>query len=381
MANIAETDRLATGVPAPVVGLEGIIVAETQLSQVDGQAGRLEIAGYSVEELAQRMAIEEVADLLWRVGSGTHHAAVRSSLGRARLAAHATVRRLGDALGQRDAMDALRASVGHLSPQASEQETAIALTAAVAVFAAHTSRKRRGLQLIEPDPELCHAEDYLRMLHGKPARAEEIDALQRYWATVVDHGMNASTFTARVVASTGSDLVSAITAALGALKGPLHGGAPGPVLDMLHAIGSPERAQPWLEATLARGERIMGMGHRVYRVRDPRAEVLAHAVRVLATAEGSDAQRLADKLTLAGRVERAATLLLNARHPQRPLSANVEFYTAVLLDGLGIAAEDFTPTFAASRVVGWCAHVMEQRRTGRLIRPTSTYRRPERARA
>ncbi|MCA9644608.1 MAG: citrate synthase [Myxococcales bacterium] len=359
MANIVEGDRLGAVAPAPVVGLEGIVVAETQLSHVDGQAGRLEIAGHSVEDLARSMAIEEIADLLWRVGSGSHHAAVRPALGQARRLAHERVRRLGDALGQPASMDALRASVAHLTPGGDDQQNAVAITAAVAVFAAHTSRKRRGLKLIEPDPSLGHAEDYLRMLRGSAATPEENAALQRYWAAVVDHGMNASTFTARVVASTGSDLVSAVTAALGALKGPLHGGAPGPVLEMLHAISTPERARPWLEATLARGERIMGMGHRVYRVRDPRAEVLEAAVRLLASSNASDGLKLAQS------VEQEATLLLNARHPERPLSANVEFYTAVLLNALHIPVEDFTPTFAASRVIGWCAHVMEQKRTGR----------------
>src|SRR5690606_6754829 len=163
-----------------------------------------------------------------------------------------------------------------------------------------------------------------------------------YWGTVVDHGMNASTFTARVVASTGSDLVSAVTAALGALKGPLHGGAPGPVLAMLRAIATPDRALPWLEAALARGERIMGMGHRVYRVRDPRAAVLERAVRALSTSTASDAQGLREKLELARRVELDAAKLLSTRYPERRLSANVEFYTAVLLDALGIDAEDFT---------------------------------------
>ncbi|MCA9631385.1 MAG: citrate synthase [Myxococcales bacterium] len=381
MANI--TDR-ATETPAlaplePAVGLEGVVVAETRLSHVDGLAGRLEIAGCPVQELAT-VPTEEVAALLWRVASGVHGPPLRAALGRARLAAHRRAKRLGDALGQADAMDALRASVAHLSAEDDEQASAIALTAAVAVFAAHASRKRRGLKLVQPDPELGHAEDYLRLLRGEAPAPEEAQALQLYWASVVDHGMNASTFAARVVASTGSDLVSAVTAALGALKGPLHGGAPGPVLDMLHTIATPDAARPWLEASLARGERIMGMGHRVYRVRDPRAEVLEGAVRSLCSTE-TKSVALREKLELARRVEQEATELLRARHPARSLSANVEFYTAVLLDALGIASADFTPTFAAGRVIGWCAHVMEQRRTGRLIRPSSIYRRPERAQA
>jgi citrate synthase len=180
--------------------------------------------------------------------------------------------------------------------------------------------------------------------------------------------MNASTFTARVVASTASDLVSAVVAALGALKGPLHGGAPGPVLDMLDAIARPERARMWLEQELAAGRRIMGMGHRIYRVRDPRAAALERATGVL-----EQAGVAADRLSIARAVEREAERLLAERHPDRPLRANVEFYTAVLLDAVGIPRTLFSPMFAASRVVGWCAHVAEQQAVGRLIRPASRY--------
>lgn len=180
--------------------------------------------------------------------------------------------------------------------------------------------------------------------------------------------MNASTFTARVVASTGSDLVSAVVAAIGALKGPLHGGAPGPVLDMLDAIGQPDRARSWLEQEIAAGRRVMGMGHRIYRVRDPRAAALESA-----TARLERTGVAADRLAIARAVEREAERLLAERHPERPLRANVEFYTAVLLDAVGIPRTLFSPMFASSRVVGWCAHVAEQRAVGRLIRPASTY--------
>jgi citrate synthase len=175
--------------------------------------------------------------------------------------------------------------------------------------------------------------------------------------------MNASTFAARVIASTRSDMVSAVTGAIGALKGPLHGGAPGPVLDMLDAIGAPANAETWLLGELAAGRRIMGMGHRVYRVRDPRAAVLEEAVRPLAS----------PRLELARAVEHAAAKILRDRKPDRPLAANVEFYTAVLLDAVGLPREQFAATFAVSRIAGWAAHVIEQHRTGRLIRPASNY--------
>jgi citrate synthase len=186
--------------------------------------------------------------------------------------------------------------------------------------------------------------------------------------------MNASTFAARVVASTASDMVSAVVAAVGALKGPLHGGAPGPVLDMLDAIGTPECARAWIDGELASGRRIMGMGHRVYRVRDPRAAVFERQIERLAQVDAGD------RLTLARAVERAAEDALRALHPDRPLRANVEFFTAVLLEAVGLPREAFSPTFAVGRVAGWCAHYLEQRESGRLIRPASRYIGPAPAR-
>lgn len=209
------------------------------------------------------------------------------------------------------------------------------------------------------------------MLTGTEPEPAAARALERYWVTVIDHGFNASTFTARVIASTGSDLVSAVTGAIGALKGPLHGGAPGPVLDMLDDIGERSHARPWLAAALARGERIMGMGHRVYRVRDPRAEALEATLRELAN--DTQESKVLARLELARTVEREAEALLAERHADRRLRANVEFFTAVLLDALGVPRECFGALFACSRAAGWCAHVAEQRRYGRLIRPSSSY--------
>jgi citrate synthase len=240
------------------------------------------------------------------------------------------------------------------------------------VFAAAWARQAVGLAPVAPDPAFSHAGDYWRMVHDATPTAAVERALGTYLVTVADHGMNASTFAARVVASTGSDAVSAAVAGIGALKGPLHGGAPGPVLDMLDAIGEPERARAWLEAELAAGRRIMGMGHRVYRVRDPRAAVLERALEALARDGGAS-----ERLPLARAVERAAVELLRGRYPERALQTNVEFYTAVLLDALGFERRLFSPTFAVGRVVGWYAHVLEQRATGRLIRPASRYVGPE----
>jgi len=360
-------------------GLDGVVVADTHLSDVDGELGQLIIAGHSVEELAGRIPFEEVCALLWS-GDGAasaRAATLKTALGKARCLAYEQLGNLGDALSRNDGMDALRAAMAHLRPTselASSDAKELAeeefVVAAMAVFAAAWSRQQAGQPPVAPDPSLGHAADYLRMVRGDKADAPAVDGLGAYLVTVSDHGMNASTFTARVVASTGSDLVSAVVAALGALKGPLHGGAPGPVLDMLDEIGSQERATSWLEAELLAGHRIMGMGHRIYRVRDPRALVLERAIEKL---ERGGQTRSSNRLQLARAVEQAAEGVLRTRYPNRPLHANVEFYTAVLLDALGLPRALFSPTFAVGRVAGWCAHVREQRATGRLIRPGSRY--------
>jgi citrate synthase len=230
----------------------------------------------------------------------------------------------------------------------------------------------RGLAPLDPDPAADPASDFLRLLHGRDPRPAEAGALDAYLVTVADHGMNASTFAARVVASTRAGLVSSVIAGLCALKGPLHGGAPGPVLDMLDAIGTPDNIEPWLRGALDRGERLMGFGHRIYRTRDPRADVLKAALHRLAQARGGDVGRLA----FAESVERTALRLLQEKQPERRLDTNVEFYTALLLDAIGIPRDLFTPVFAMGRVLGWIAHVWEQEQSGRLIRPQSHYTGP-----
>ncbi|WP_438019032.1 citrate synthase [Sorangium sp. So ce315] len=359
-------------------GLEGVVVAETRLSEVDGERGRLTLAGHDVEELAGdgEVTFEDVCGLLWggALPSAAEREALRGAIAEGRVRAFALLDRLGDALAARDGMDALRAAVAHLGGGAPA-----AIAGAIATFAAAWSRRAAGEAPVAPDPALRLSADYLRMARGAAASEAEARELDTYLVTVSDHGMNASTFAARVVTSTGSDAISAVVAAIGALKGPLHGGAPGPVLDMLDAIGEAAGeggappaggAERWIQAELAAGRRIMGMGHRIYRVRDPRAAVLERAIERLArTAGGVRGARLA----LARAVERAAEAALRARHPDRPLRANVEFYTAVLLDALGLPRSLFSPTFAVGRVAGWCAHIDEQRRVGRLIRPSSRY--------
>jgi citrate synthase len=350
-------------------GLEGVVVADTKISDVDGERGKLVIAGADVEQLAAATSFEGAVSQVLAAGGVPEGTITPAVIGAARAAAWELVPRLGDALDHPDGMDALRTALGHLRVTAGDVSAAAGAAAAVAaigaapVFVAAWSRRRAGQPAIAPDPAAAHAADYLRMTIGRVPPEGAVRALDAYLVTVIDHAMSASTFTARVIASTHSDLISAMVGAVGALKGPLHGGAPGPVLDMLDAIGEPANAEAWLLAELAAGRRIMGMGHRVYRVRDPRAAVLETAVRPL----------MSPRLELARAVERAAAKILRDKKPDRPLAANVEFFTAVLLDAVGLPREQFAPTFAVSRIAGWSAHVIEQHRTGRLIRPASNY--------
>jgi citrate synthase len=262
-------------------------------------------------------------------------------------------------------MDALRALIAQL-PDGDDLDTALMLAAAPAVLTPAIVRSRGAHPLVAPSPNADHATDMLAML-GQTANEDRARSLAAYMAVVSDHGLNASTFAARVVASTRAGLTSAVTAGLSALKGPLHGGAPGPVIDMLDAIGTADRAEAWLDDVLDRGERLMGFGHRIYRVRDPRADTLK---RVITTRlRGASGGRLA----LALAVETASLGALRRRKPDRPLDVNVEFYTALLLEALGFPRETFTCVFAAGRVAGWIAHAAEQVAGGRLIRPQSRY--------
>lgn len=353
-----------------VAGLEGVVAARTRISGVDGEAGMLTLAGFPVEELAGRAAFEEVVYLLWHgdlPGAG-ELAAFREALAgrRALPAATLDLLRVAAARGV-PGMDALRMAADTLSLDISE-DAALDLVARFPVIVAAYHRLLRGEEPIPPDPDLGHAANYLYMLRGERPDEGSVRALETYLNTVSDHGMNASTFAARVIVATRSDLVSAVVGAVGALKGPLHGGAPGPALDVVFEIGSAENAGPVLREKLGRGERLMGFGHRIYRVRDPRADVLASAAERLYAA-GADG----DLYALALEVERTALRLLAEHRPGRDLQTNVEFYTALLLHGLGLPTDLFTPTFAVGRVAGWTAHCLEQQAEDRLIRPQSEY--------
>lgn len=351
-------------------GLDDVIATETELSDVDGAAGRLIIRGISLDELVAGSRYEDVAALLLH---GMFEQAfdvdsLRAQIGAARVAVFDGMGAVEPALLALAPADAVRALLARLG-DGEDFETAIRLLAAPAVFLPAVLRLRSGRQAVRPDARLAQAADILRMLHGEAATQEQIAGLDAYLVTISDHGLNASTFAARVVASTRAGLTSSVLAAISALKGPLHGGAPGPVLDMLDAIGTADAATAWLEAELNRGERLMGFGHRIYRVRDPRADALKAALKPIAATGQVDAQRTA----LAEAVEAAAIVILRERKPGRPLETNVEFYTALLLDALGFPREAFTGVFAIGRTVGWVAHAREQVLEGRLIRPQSRY--------
>jgi citrate synthase len=355
-------------------GLEGVVAATTRLSSVDGEAGELLIAGFPVEELAPRASFEETTWLLWNGSLPTMEEleAFRHRLAERRTLPAATLDLLRAAAKRRvPAMDALRMAAGTLSlidGGGDPREDAVTLVAAFPTIVAAYWRLLRGEEPLAPREDLGHAANFLYLLSGEEPSVERSRGLETYLNTVSDHGLNASTFTARVIVSTQSDLISAITGAVGALKGPLHGGAPGPALDMVFEIGTPERAEPVLREKLARGERLMGFGHRVYRVRDPRADVLASAAERFYR-NGGDM----GLYELARSVEATALRLLREAKPDRRLDTNVEFYTALLLHGLGLPTDLFTPIFAVGRVAGWTAHALEQLATGRLIRPQSEY--------
>jgi citrate synthase len=352
-------------------GLEGLVVADTALSEIDGEHGRLIYHGYDIADLAEHATFEEVVFLLW-VGHLPNRAELSSFT--ANLAKHRPVpgevidvlRRLP---ADSEPMDVLRTGASTLGAVLkftgpASIEHAMILTAGFPTIVAAFDRLRQGLQPVQPRPDLSHAANYLYMLTGDVPSEQKTRALDTYLVLTADHGFNASTFTARVIASTLSDIGSAVVGAVGALKGPLHGGAPALVLDMLRKIGTPENAEAWLKNALDRGERLMGFGHRVYKAEDPRARVL----RKLAERTSE-----IDFFRLALRVEDLALQMLHERKPERKLYTNVEFYSAAVMHGVGLPDDLLTPTFAVSRVAGWTAHVLEQLKDNRLIRPSSEY--------
>ncbi|MFB6286165.1 MAG: citrate synthase [Candidatus Bipolaricaulia bacterium] len=361
-------------------GLEDVVAASTRLSGIDGDAGELTIAGFPLQELAPHAKFEEALHLLWhdRLPTRDEYEGVRRAFGAEVELPRVTRQALAEAARSGvPAMDALRMAVGTLDlldPHPDDdsidanRQRALRLIARFPVIIGMYWRLQRGETPVEPDPDLSHAEQLLYMITGEQPDPEFVRALDTYLVTVIDHGMNASTFTGRVITSTLSDMVSAMTGAIGALKGPLHGGAPGPALDMIFEIAQRKDAEDVIRGKLERGERLMGFGHRVYKVRDPRADVLAQAAERLFERAGD--RSIYD---LARQTEEIALRLLQDHKPNARLETNVEFYTALVLHGVGLPSELFSPTFATGRVGGWTAHVLEQLAHNRLIRPQSEY--------
>ena len=353
-------------------GLEDVVAAETVLSDVDGSAGTLTIRGFDLDALVGHTTFEATAHLLFEgfFDDLPDVATFTSALGNARTDVYRHMLPALPMLAKLDIYDGVRAGVA-LLPDGHTLADALRLLAAPAVLAPMLIRVRESRTAIEPNATLAHSADILRALNGSQSSPLSA-ALDAYLVTVCDHGLNASTFAARVVASTRAGLTSSVLAGLSALKGPLHGGAPGPVIEMLNAIEAHGDARAWLLDALARGERLMGFGHRVYRVRDPRADALKFALRTLGE-QGSAQGVIARRLALAESVEAAALDVLRTAKPDRSLETNVEFYTALVLEAVGFTPDTFTCVFAMSRVAGWIAHAREQQITGRLIRPQSRY--------
>jgi citrate synthase len=376
---------------APTVarGLEGVVATQTRLSHVDGQAGELTLAGFPLQALASQATFEEMLFLLWhdRLPTAAELSALRSELAASRSLPAATETLLDEAARRQvPAMDALRMGADTLSladPTAGEAGEAANLRRAKAIVAAFPTivagywRRLQEQAPVEPSPDLSHASNYLYMLFGDPPHPEAARGLETYLNTVIDHGMNNSTFAARVIISSGTDIYSAVVGAIGALKGPLHGGAPGPALDMVFQLRERARqsgcslqqeTEAHVREVVAKDGRIMGFGHRIYKVRDPRADVLGVAARRLFQRAGDEAL-YADALA----VEEVVLRVLSELKPGRNLSTNVEFYTALILHGLGLQLALFTPTFAVARVGGWSGHILEQMQDGRIFRPRSAY--------
>jgi citrate synthase len=360
---------------AKVTGLEGVVAAETDISMVDGEQGHLVYRGYWAKELAVSQSYEEVAFLLWN----------------GRLPEQAELERLEERLAkQRNIPDYIRSILDLLpasAPMMGVLQTAVAalgetesaawpptqqqaerLTAILPTIIAYRFRKLAGLQAVEPDPKLSHSANYLYMLRGHPPEESHIKALTAYLILGMEHGMNASTFAGRVVLSTQSDMSSAVCGAIGAMKGPLHGGAPFEVIAMLEEIRTKDRAEPWIRNVLENGGRLMGFGHRIYKTKDPRAEALRIVTLEMTGHDPS--------FDFAIHVENTAIRLLEEYKPGRRLYTNVEFYAAAILRSVQLPAELFTPTFTVGRIVGWTAHILEQANINRIFRPQSVYTGP-----
>ena len=377
VAMIQPADAQAHEVPK---GLEGVVVADTTVGDVRGLEGFYHYRQYNAVDLAKSRPIEDIWMLMFdgrlpaTLGEREAFAAdiaPRRVIPPAVAAVLPAIAHAGEVFVPFDALRTAVSQYGaalgfrpsHDIDAETLRENAMSTCAAVPTLICALWRLRRGLEPVAPRDDLAYAANYLYMMTGEVPRPEYAAAVEKYLISTVDHGFNASTFTARVITSTGADLGAAVVGAIGALSGPLHGGAPSRALQMLDEIGTPENAEPWLRAAVERGDRLMGFGHRVYKIDDPRSLML----REVADSLGGD------KMELACHIEATAVRVLDELKPGRRLYTNVEFYAGIVMDRCGIPRELFTPTFGASRVVGWCAHILEQAADNRLIRPSALY--------
>ncbi|MFJ3672879.1 citrate synthase/methylcitrate synthase [Streptomyces sp. NPDC090106] len=360
-------------------GLAGVVVTDTEIGDVRGIEGFYHYRQYSAVELARTRGFEDVWHLL------VHGELPDAERGAAFAAEAAALRALPDGVraalpaiaaagadsgplaGMRTALSLLGAARGFrpvydIDAERRRRDT-IAASAAVPTLLAALHRLGRGLEPVEPRADLSYAANYLYMLTGSEPDPRQARAVEQYLISTIDHGFNASTFTARVITSTGADVAACLVGAVGALSGPLHGGAPSRALDTLDAIGTPDRIDPWIRARVLAGERIMGFGHAIYRTEDPRSRMLREI------AEGFGGPRVA----FAVEVERQVEAILAELKPGRELHTNVEFYAGVVMELCGLPREMFTPTFAAGRVIGWSANILEQAEDSKIIRPVARY--------
>ncbi|POX50692.1 citrate synthase/methylcitrate synthase [Streptomyces sp. Ru71] len=379
MSVSASPARLATPLIEAPRGLAGVVVTDTEIGDVRGLEGFYHYRQYSAVELARTRSFEDVWHLL------VHGELPDAERGAAFAARTARLRRLPD--GVRAALPAIAAACSDSGPLAGmrtalsllgaakgfrpvydidadrRREDTLVAAAAVPTLLTALHRLGRGLEPVEPREDLPHAANYLYMLTGAEPDAERARAIEQYLISTIDHGFNASTFTGRVIASTGADVAACLVGAVGALSGPLHGGAPSRALDTLDAIGSPDRIDPWIRQRVLAGERIMGFGHAVYRTEDPRSRML----REIAQRFGGP------RVDFAVQVERQVEAILAELKPGRALHTNVEFYAGLVMELCGLPREMFTPTFAAGRVVGWSANILEQAQDPKIIRPVARY--------
>ncbi|MGD6965644.1 citrate synthase/methylcitrate synthase [Rossellomorea vietnamensis] len=352
-------------------GLKGIVAAQTKISHIDGEKGILIYRGREIRGLAERLSFEEGAFLLWRgyLPNAEELQEIKTQLLQNRGLTQTMTTVISSLPEEMDMMSVLRTAI---SAEGSavyswkpSVDQAIRLTAVIPTIIAYRSSLISKRPFLEPNKKLGHAANYLYMLTGSTPSKAVVNALETYMILTMEHGMNASAFSARVTASTESDLVSAITSAIGTMKGPLHGGAPSGVIDLLEEIGTPDRAESVIREKLQKGEKLMGFGHRVYKTHDPRAIALRNKLMEESGADSS--------LDLALHVEETAIEVLKEVKPGRALYTNVEFYAAAIMKSINLQAELFTPTFTASRIVGWTAHVLEQAENNVIFRPQSEY--------